>query len=260
VEAAVAAAVVAAAALHATWHALVKTSGDRVVALAGMNVVSGALALALMPFVKVPGPAVIAVIAVSVLLHGAYKLALATLYGRADLSRAYPLGRALTPIAALLLAYFVLGERPGSLTIAGVCAISAGIAGLVIERGAPRAPGRVVASAVVTGVAVAAYSLVDAYGVRLNEDWLGFAVWLVAWDAIAFVLYALATRGRAASRAWRGGWARTLVSGLLGVASFGVTMWALARAPVAAVSALRETSILFAALVMAGMVTIALAR
>jgi drug/metabolite transporter (DMT)-like permease len=249
VEAAVAGAVLAAALLHASWHALVKTSGDRIVALAGMNIVSGAAALFLMPFVDVPAPAALWVIAGSVLLHFTYKISLATLYARADLSRAYPVARGITPPLALLLAFVFLGELPGVVTIAGVLAISVGIFALVGEGAAVAFQARTFLAAAVAGAMVAAYSLADAYGARLNHDWLGYSVWLIAWDAITFVAYALAMRRRTAVIIWRNAWRRTLVSGSLGVASFVVAMWALSRAPVAAVSALRETSILFAALI-----------
>lgn len=248
-EAGVAAAVLAASLLHASWHALVKSSGDRVVALAGMNVVSGAVALALLPFVRVPTAVAGAVIAFSILLHMGYKLALARLYLKADLSQGYPLARGITPVIATALGFALLGERPGAWTLLGVLSISAGILGLLLERGARGLSLATLIAAGAAGAAVAAYSAVDAYGVRLNADWLGFTAWLVACDSLAFVGYALATRRGEAPALWRRDWHRTLASGALGVASFGVFMWALGRAQVGAVTALRETSIVFSALI-----------
>ena len=91
--------------------------------------------------------------------------------------------------------------------------------------------------------------LLFAYGVRLAGDWFSFTLWLVAADSGAFVAYAVATRGALAWRTWRSRFGGTLLSGALGVSSFGVFMWALGRAPVGPVSALRETSVLFAALI-----------
>jgi drug/metabolite transporter (DMT)-like permease len=248
VEPGVAVAVLAAALLHATWHALVKSSGDRVVALAGMNVVSGAAALALLPFVSAPNAAAGVVIAFSVLLHMGYKVALARLYVRADLSQGYPLARGTTPLIAVGLGAVFLGERPTGATMVGIVAISAGIAGLVLQGGVRRTSFATLCAALAVGAAVAAYSVVDAYGVRLNGDWLGFTAWLVACDSAAFVCYAIATRRAAASAAWRRDWQRTLASGALGIVSFGVFMWALGRAEVGAVTALRETSIVFSSI------------
>jgi uncharacterized membrane protein len=248
VEAGVAAAVLAASLLHASWHALVKSSGDRVVALAGMNVVSGAVALSLLPFVRMPAAAAGAVIAFSILLHAGYKLALARLYVKADLSQGYPLARGITPVVATALGFALLGERPAGGTLLGVLLISAGILGLLLERGARGLSLATLIAAATAGTAVAAYSAVDAYGVRLNADWLGFTAWLVAGDSIVFVGSAAATRRGAALGAWRRDWRRTLASGALGVVSFSVFMWALGRAEVGAVTALRETSVVFAAL------------
>jgi drug/metabolite transporter (DMT)-like permease len=248
-ETSVAAAVLAAALLHSTWHALVKSSGDQVIALAGMNVVSGTTAIVLLPFVRVPTGLAAAVIAVSVLLHSGYKLSLARLYRRADLSLGYPVARGLTPAMATLLGLLLMGERPGAPILLGILSISFGILALLLDRADARLSWPALAAAAVAGITVAAYSVVDAYGVRINGDWLGFTVWLVASDSLAFVGYTVATRGRLATLAWRRGWGRTLVSGLLGTASFGVFMWALGRAQVGAVTALRETSIVFALLI-----------
>jgi drug/metabolite transporter (DMT)-like permease len=249
VDAPVAAAVLAAALLHASWQALVKSSGDGVVALAGMNLVSGTVALALLPFVRLPTPAAALVIALSLALHSGYKIALAQLYARSDLSVGYPVARGLTPIFATGLALLFLAETPRGATLAGVLAISAGIAGLVFERGLRTLSAASLLAALVVGLSVAAYSALDAYGVRINGDWIGFTAWLVVADSAVFLAYAIATRREKAFRQWREGWGRTLVSGALGLASYFVFMWALSRAQVGAVAALRETSIVFAAIV-----------
>lgn len=241
---AVAAAVVAAACLHATWQALVKSSGDGVVALAGMNLVSGAAALVALPFVARPTPHAAVVIALSVLLHCGYKVALARLYARTELSVGYPLARGLTPVFAALLAFLFLGEVPGIGTLAGIVSVSLGIA-LLMARSVSTAS---FAAATAVALSVAAYSALDAYGVRINGDWLGFTAWLVVVDAAFFIGYAIVVRGNGALAGWRASWRRVLVSGLLGLASFAVFLWALASSQVGAVAALRETSILFAAL------------
>lgn len=243
----VTAAVLAASLLHASWHALVKSSGDQVIALAGMNLVSGAVALALIPLTGPLPQIAYAVIAGSVLLHLGYKLALARLYLRTDLGQAYPLARGLTPVIAAALAFVALGELPAPFVLAGIGLVCAGIASLAFERRTITFP--VLGTAAAAGLAVAAYSVVDAYGIRLAGDWFSFTVWLVLLDSATFVAYALATRRAAALRTWRSGWGRVLVSGCLGVGAFGVFMWALGRAPVGPVTALRETSVLFAAII-----------
>lgn len=242
-------AILAAALLHATWHALVKASGDRIVALAGMNLVSGAVALGFLPFVAIPRPEALAIIAGSVLLHVGYKIGLALLYRRADLGQAYPLARGMTPVMATALAFALLGEVPQRGVLLGVALVSLGVLLLAREGAGRRLGASTLAIAALTGLAVAAYSAVDAWGVRLNGDWLGFTAWLIVSDTATFLAYAFALRGRAVIGGWRAGAGRVLLSGLLGIFSFGTFLWALGRAPVGGVAALRETSVICAALI-----------
>jgi drug/metabolite transporter (DMT)-like permease len=244
----VALAVLAASLLHASWHALIKSSGDQLSSLAGMNLVAGVAALATLPFVRLPAPGVFAIIAGSVLLHAGYKIALAGLYGKADLGQGYPLARGLTPIMATLLGLAALRELPGDVTLSGIALISLGVMALFVEKTPKRLTPAVLVPAVLVGSTVAAYSVIDAYGVRRHGDWIGFTAWLVALDCAAFFAYAWAVRGRRMVSVWRADRLKTFGSGFLGLTSFGVFMWALARAPVGAVSALRETSVIFAAI------------
>jgi drug/metabolite transporter (DMT)-like permease len=245
----VALAVLAAALLHASWHALVQSSGDQVVALAGMSLVSGSVALAILPWVKIPTSAVLAVMAASVLLHGAYKVVLARLYKTAQLSIAYPMARGLTPVMATALGALLLAQWPTGQAALGVALVSGGICALVLKAGKFVVRPAAMLAALLVGITVAAYSTVDAYGIAMYGEWLGFTAWLIATDSLVFIGYAVMTRGRTAWLSWRADWARTVISGLLGTGSFCVFMWALARAPVGPVTALRETSILFTALI-----------
>jgi drug/metabolite transporter (DMT)-like permease len=245
----VALAVLAASLLHATWHALIKSSGDQVASLAGMNLVAGVAALSALPFVSIPAPMVFAVIAGSVLLHAGYKIALASLYRNADLGQAYPIARGLVPIVATIFGLLVLRELPSPTVLAGIALISLGIVALILEKTAKRLSTLAVVPALLVGTTVAAYSVVDAYGVRRNGDWLGFTAWLVALDCTVFMGYAFLMRGRSMVATWRSDPVRTFGSGCLGLASFGVFIWALGHAPVGAVSALRETSVIFAAVI-----------
>lgn len=242
-------AVLAASLLHASWHALVKSTGDRLVALAGMNVVSTLAAVCALPFVSRPPAIVFLIIAGSVLLHSGYKVGLASLYVRADLSQAYPLARGLTPIMAALLGLVALGEWPSRSAMVGILLVSAGLFALTREKIGRHVSLWTVLVASITGLCVAAYSVVDAYAIRLTGDWLGFTVWLVLCDGSAFLVYVFLVQGQTTVLAsWKDGWGRVIASGGFGVVSFSVFLWALGRAPVGAVTALRETSVLLAAM------------
>jgi len=244
----VALAVLAASLLHASWHALIKSSCDQISSLAGMNLVAGVAACAALPFVALPSLAVCAIIAGSVLLHAGYKIALASLYGKAELSQAYPIARGLTPVMATVLAMAALRELPGPVLLSGIALISLGIMALFVEKSVKRLSPVALVPALLVGTTVAAYSVVDAYGVRRHGDWFGFTAWLVSIDCAVFVGYAWVVRGRRLAATWNADRLKTFGSGFLGLASFGVFMWALGRAPVGAVTALRETSVIFAAI------------
>lgn len=238
-----------AALLHSSWHAMIKVNSDRLVGLAGMNVISAGISLAALPLVEVPSVEVWPVLAFSVVLHNAYKGGLAQVYRHGDLGEAYPIARGLSPLFATLIALVVLGETPDMWQVAGIILISGGLMVMSFERRG-RAPSLLLlAMAALTGFMVAAYSVVDAYGARLSGDWLSFTVWLIVLDGGMFVGVMTALRGRSLWRAITLEWRRTIISGLLGIAAFGVFLWALSRGPVGGVSALRETSVLFASMI-----------
>jgi drug/metabolite transporter (DMT)-like permease len=241
-------AILGAALLHATWHAMIKVSGDRLLGLAGMNVVSVGISLAVLPLVAVPRIDVWPVLAFSVILHNAYKGGLAQVYRHGDLGQAYPVARGLSPVFATLIALVVLGENPGMGQVVGITLVSSGLIAMASERRQTISL-TLLATAALTGLMVAAYSVVDAYGSRLSGDWLSFTVWLMVLDGSCFVGVVAALRGPVLWRTIFSKWRRTLVSGLLGVAAFSVFLWALSRGPVGIVSALRETSVLFASLI-----------
>jgi len=235
--------------LHASWHALVKSTGDRVVAIGGMNAVSCLTAVAILPLAN-PLPALAYwIIAGSVALHFSYKVALARLYHDADLSQAYPLARGLTPLMAAALAFFAMGESLAPLALAGVALVGVGLALLAFEGSGRNISILSFGVAAAAGLSVAGYSVVDAYGIRMTGDSFSFTIWLVVIDGGTFVAYAIATRSGQVLRTWATGWLRVLITGWLGLASFGVFMWALGRAPVGAVSALRETSVVFSVII-----------
>jgi drug/metabolite transporter (DMT)-like permease len=234
-----------AAMLHAGWHSLVKSGADQMVTLAGMGTVASVAAVAALPFVPSPPPAVGPVLAVSVALHVGYKLCLSRAYAHGDLGEAFPLARGMVPLFATAIAFTALGQVPSTGQALGIGAVSTGILAVMLDRQG-RANWRLWAAAAGAGLAVAGYSGLDAYGIRVFGDWLGFTAWLIVLDNVVFLGTTRLTRGPALWRDLLAMKGRVLASGALGLASFCVFLWALSRAPVGAVSALRETSMLFA--------------
>ncbi len=240
--------------LHASWHALIKSNARQISSLAGMGVVAGVACACALPFVAFPPAAVWVVIAASVVLHAGYKLALARAYSIADLSQAFPVARGLVPLFATIIAFWLLGEWPRPVQLAGVGIVSAGLLWLAFDAMRGGIDRRLFAAAAAAGLTVAGYTALDAYGTRLAGDWVSFTVWLVVADCSAFLVIARLVQGPELWAQIRVARVTAIMSGILGLASFTIFLWALSRAPVGVVAALRESSVLFAALI--GMVVL----
>jgi drug/metabolite transporter (DMT)-like permease len=213
-----------------------------------MNVVSAGGSLLALPFVPFPSGSVWLVLAGSVLLHNFYKVGLARLYAMGELSHSFPMARGMSPMAATLLAALFLREIPSPVHLTAILTICMGLLLLALERAGRPGP-KVFAFAALVGLSVAAYSVVDGYGVRLSGDWRGFTMWLIAIDGGAFVILSRTIIGTGLWISLRGQWGVTVISGVFGVVSFCVFLWALGQAPVGVVTALREVSVLFASMI-----------
>ena len=241
--------VLGAALLHASWNALVKTGDDPFVRLAVVNLVAGLCALPIL-FVVAP-PAVVSwpFLFASIVIHHGYYLALAYGYRHGDLSHVYPIARGIAPPLVALIAWAFAGESPGALGLVAILVISGGILSLAVTDDGRLASLKPLGFALATGVTIAGYTLADGLGGRRSGAVLGYIAWLFAIDALPFALlvaWRYRTRlGEALSRAWR----PAAIGGVLAAAAYGLVIWAMTRAPMAQVSALRETSVIMAALI-----------
>ena len=246
----VAALVLFAALLHATWNALIKASRDVVLdtalVVAGAALVAGALLFWIPPPQRASWPYLLASCAV----HQGYFALLAAAYRRGDLSFAYPLMRGLPPLLVAMVGAFVLVEPASPWLWAGIASISAGVLWigglhprLLLERS------RAAAFAVANALLIASYTVIDGLGVRLAGDAAAYGLWLFLGTALPYVPIALWLRRPAWRAHVRRHWWRGLLGGSLSIAAYVIALWAMMRAPIAAVAALRETSVIFAALI-----------
>ena len=242
-------AVLSAAFLHALWNALLKSAAGDPILDTALIVAGGAgVALAVLPFVGVPAVPAWKFIALSVAIHFGYYVTLAGAYHRGDLSFAYPLMRGVAPLIVTLLGVLFLGEHPDAHMLTGIALISIGIiviAWFASGRHPPAAAGWALANAAI----IATYTLVDGAGVRASGNAAGYVSWLTFLDGLPFLAWIYFRRGPAAARYLGGRWRRGLAGGAASLAAYGIVLWAMTRAPVAAVAALREVSVLFAALI-----------
>lgn len=245
----VVAAVLLGALLHAGWNALLKAGADKTLDTALMNLLAGVLALPLLAATGAPARAAWPFLAASLVIHIGYYLALTRAYRLGDLGLTYPLMRGSAPALVALASFVAFGEALAPLAWAGVLAVCCGVVALGLSREALRAP-RAVAFALANALVIAAYTVVDGLGVRVAGDALAYVAAFFVLDALPFGLLVLARRPAAQLRAHARGRLRVaLPAALATLASYGIALWAMTRAPVALVAALRETSVLFAVLI-----------
>ncbi len=239
-----------AAGLHAGWNALIKISGDRVAVMAFVTLTGSFLSLLALPFVDSPAAESWPLLFVSILLHTGYHFFLARAYDHGDLGQVYPVARGSAPLLVMLGALLFAGEAIDTMALIGVICLSIGVMTLTFERSQGEAiKPKAIYLALITGACIASYTLVDGLGVRQAGSILGFAVWLTIGDGILTFLIALIWKKREIWQVAKDNIPIGLAGGAMQVGAYWIIIWALALAPMAMVSALRETSVLFAALI-----------
>ncbi|HUL67246.1 MAG TPA: DMT family transporter [Burkholderiaceae bacterium] len=245
----IALAVLLAALLHATWNALLKSGTDPLLDTAAIVVGGGAVAIPLVFLVPVPAPVSWPYIAASALIHIAYYLLMVNAYRRGDLSLVYPLMRGTAPMITGVLGIVALHEWPGALSWLGIALISLGVFALAL-RTVDHTPSRAaIWFALANAAVIAVYTIVDGRGARLAQNAWAYICWLFVVDALPFTLLVAYLRRDTFLREIYARRLRGLLGGGLSAAAYAISVWAMTKAPVALVASLRETSVLFAALI-----------
>jgi drug/metabolite transporter (DMT)-like permease len=241
--------VIAAGALHAAWNAITKHISDRVMGFAVMGVCQTVVAGLVVAVTGLPTRAAIWFAVASAVIHVGYEVALLNSYRLGAFNQVYPIARGTSPLVVAVGAYLFAGERLGLVPLAGVVILAAGLMGLALSAGRlARSDGPAIGVAVATGLTIASYTLVDGLGVRAAHDPYSYAGLMFLLQAPVFPAFALTRRPLSA---WRD---QTLVSpgllaGALSLLAYGIVLWAQSRAPLAEVAAIREISVVFAALI-----------
>jgi drug/metabolite transporter (DMT)-like permease len=241
--------VLLAALLHSSWNAIAKAIPDR---LASSTLIGVVYLLAGLFGVAAFGPPAAAAwpfVVVSACLQTGYLILLTTSYKHGDFSQVYPLARGLSVLLVAVVATVFLAESLGTLQMVGVAVIAGSLLSLALLR---RGSGRLgVMFAVLTGVCIAGYSLVDGVGVRQSGSPLSYMSWLFLLQGIMIpvVCWRLAPSRTAYVSGIREHWRLGLLGGLLSMLAYGIVVWAQDSAPLALVSALRESSVLLAGII-----------
>ena len=240
-------AVLGAALLHAGWNAILK-SGSNVLLDTALVALAGCVIALPLGFVF-PPPAAEAwpYIAISVSVHLGYYTALAGAYRAGDLSHGYPIMRGLAPVLVAGVGWLWFGEALSASAWLGVLLICGGVLSLGMAGGG--ASRKATAWALLGAAIICVYTISDGAGVRVAGSAERYVVWLFMLMGLPFGLVVLALkRGEFLRHAARH-WARGMMGAALSGLSYGIALWAMTRAPIAMVAALRETAVIFAALI-----------
>ena len=244
-------AVLFAAACHAGWNALIKVGLDPLSTTTLISIGSGIVALVFIPLVGAPAWAAWPWLVASVVIHLVYFASLIETYRTGDLGQVYPIARGAAPLMTATATTIFIGEKLSVVGWVGILALVAGVLLLSARGGRKLAQvdRRAIGFAFFTALTVCAYSVVDGVGGRLSVNPNAYSVWLFVGIAFVMLPYALYRDGRDVIPAMQRYWQRGLAGGALQFLSYGIAIWAMTAAPIAVVATLRETSVLFGAVI-----------
>ena len=250
-------AVLCGALLHASWNALVKSSGDKPLDTALVHFLGAVVALPFLLWVGLPARESWPYIGASLVIHIGYYIALAGAYQHGELGLTYPIMRGFAPLLVALGSASVIGEVPSASAWLGIVGITAGVALVGLAHpGQALHHGKALAFAFANAAIIASYTFVDGLGVRTEVahggDALRYVLILFVLDGLPYPLLVWWRRGPEGRRRIvayaRTRWPLAALGGAASIGSYAIALWAMTHAPVASVAALRETSVLFAAL------------
>ena len=245
------AAVLFAAACHAGWNASIKRGLDPLATTVAISIGAALVSLVALPVVGLPAWAAWPWVLASVVIHLVYFAALIESYRSGDMGQVYPIARGSAPLLTAIATTAFVGERLSLAGWLGIALLAAGVLMLSLRGGRDlaRLDRRAVGFALFTAVTICAYSVVDGIGARLAGSANAYSVALFVGIGPVMALYALARNGNHALGDAGRLWAIGLAGGVLQLGSYGMAIWAMTLAPIAIVAALRETSVLFGALI-----------
>ena len=244
-------AVLFAAACHAGWNALIKVGLDPLSTTTLISIGSGVVALVFLPLVGVPALAAWPWLAASVVIHLVYFASLIESYRTGDLGQVYPIARGSAPLMTAGATTIFIGEKLSLIGWTGIFALVAGVLLLSARGGRELAQidRRAIGFAFFTALTICAYSVMDGVGARLSANPNAYSLWLFVGIAIVMLPYAVYRDGPDVIPAMQRFWRRGFAGGALQVLSYGIAIWAMTVAPIAIVATLRETSVLFGAVI-----------
>lgn len=245
-------AVLLGALLHAVWNAMIRGSDNRTLDTVLVVAGAGALMIAMLPFAPLPASASWPYVIASGAIHVAYFLLVAMSYRHGELSFVYPIMRGSAPAVSAIAAALLLAEVPAAGGWLGVALICGGV--MVLAADSWRSGsfhGRAALFAFGTAGVIVVYTLVDGIGVRLSDHAASYTGWVFLLTAVPLIMIFLLRDRTATTDYLRQHWRRGLFGGACTLASYALALWAMTRAPIALVAAMRETAVIFGVLIAA---------
>ncbi len=234
--------------LHAIWNALIKAGTDKSLDASLISAGGAVTALPFLFFLPLPDASAWPYIGASAILQFLYFQLVAGAYRAGDIGLVYPIMRGCAPLLVAATSGFILNESLSPGAMLGTATICAGILTLALE--ARRGSGHAIRLALANACVIATYTYVDGIGARVSGNAVSYTLWMSLLPPILLLTWAVSKRGAVAVAVHvRYNWWRGLIGGGGSIASYGLALWAMTKAPVATVAALRETSILFALLI-----------
>lgn len=242
--------VLTAALLHAVWNAMAKSGGHPEYSIASYQLVGSIICISLSTLVPIPARESWPLIFLSVIIHNLYYFSLAQAYRVGDLSQVYPLFRGLAPVLVAFGAVIFAGEWLSLGTLAGIVIISGGVISLAFRNATLGAmPRKALFWGLTTSLLIACYTVVDGLGVRIAGNPISYILWLFIFEVVPIGIVLLLTRRQAWLRYMRKNPLMVIGGGVASSTAYGLVIFAMSLGTMAVVSSLRETSVIFAAII-----------
>jgi drug/metabolite transporter (DMT)-like permease len=235
---------------HAVMNCALKRQPDPLAATLLLAICGGMVATPLLMITGAPDTAAAPFLLASVIIHIFYWSYLGRAYASGEVSVVFPLARGVAPVLTLLVAVAIIGEKASAGELAFIALIAAGIFLVMCSGADTRALWRqdTIANALIVAVTICLYTVVDGLGTRRTGSAASYVVMLYACNGWVLLAYGLVKQRDRLASALDGGWRTGLLTGASSLAIYGVALWAMTRAPIPLVAALRETSVMFAAI------------
>ena len=242
--------VLGAALIHAVWNASVKFTGDPLISVSGITIFGSFAAMLTLPFIGWPEITIWPWLLVSVLLHTLYLITLSSAYQCGDYSLVYPVARGTAPVFIAIASIFVLNDDISNNQWIGIVGIITGVGLYAFHRlGRMMDNKKCLLLSILTAMIIASYSIFDGLATRAAVEPFQFIFYSIFLDFIPILLYTRLRRGPEVYRFLAFNWKTLVPSGVMAAIGFSIIMWAMSQAPIVLVTTLRDTSIIFAALI-----------